>query len=89
MDRHPSTIKRHRQSLVLRTRNRAARSAIRTAGRDLLESLGKPEAQEKLAEVNSLLDKAARKNLMHRRTVDRRKSRLAKKVAKASAPKES
>lgn len=88
MDRHPSTIKRHRQSLVARQRNRAAKSAIKTAGKDLLESLGKPEAQENLAKVNSLLDKAALKHLVHPRTASRRKSKFAKKVNKAATPPE-
>ncbi|MFH2057104.1 MAG: 30S ribosomal protein S20 [bacterium] len=89
MDRHQSTIKRHRQSLVARQRNRAAKSAIRTASKDLLESLGKPEAQEKLKTVSSLLDRASRRSLMHRCTADRRKSRFAKKVAQAAASSES
>jgi small subunit ribosomal protein S20 len=88
LDRHASTIKRHRQSLVLRQRNRAAKSAIKTASKNLLESLGKSEAEENLAALNSLLDKAARKNLLHPRTAARRKSKFAKKVTKAATPPE-
>jgi small subunit ribosomal protein S20 len=64
------------------------KSEARTAIKRVLESLGKEDAKERLAEAASVLDKAAKKNLFHPRTIARRKSQLAKKVNEA-APAES
>ncbi|MCK4858722.1 MAG: 30S ribosomal protein S20 [candidate division Zixibacteria bacterium] len=86
MDRHPSTQKRHRQSVALREQNRATRSAIKTAGKRLLEALGKPDANEKLAQYTSLLDKAVKQNLIHKKTASRKKSQLTGRVNKAQTP---
>jgi small subunit ribosomal protein S20 len=70
-----SSEKDMRRSRAARVRNRAQRSALRTA----LKRAESSEAtdQERLAAVR-LLDRAARKGLIHRNAAARRKSRLAK-----------
>ncbi|HRZ13899.1 MAG TPA: 30S ribosomal protein S20 [Candidatus Omnitrophota bacterium] len=42
------------------------------------------EARKVLLKVSSLLDKAAKKNVIHANTASRRKSRLSRKVLKAA-----
>lgn len=85
MDRHPSTQKRHRQSLVLRSKNRAERSALKTARKNLESAVGTPEAASKLAEYSKLLDKATKHHILHKRTVARKKSQCARLVNKSQA----
>jgi len=42
------------------------------------------EAKKTLAKVYSLLDKAAKKNIIHPNTASRKKARLARKISKAA-----
>ncbi len=86
MDRHPSTQKRHRQSLGLRQVNRVLKSQIKTATKRVNDALGKDEAPARLAELASLLDKAAKKHIVHPNNVARKKSRFAKLVNKSQTP---
>jgi len=44
---------------------------------DLVEGRKKDEAQKKLAEVSSFLDKAVSKGVYHRNTAARKKSRMS------------
>lgn len=84
MATHKSAEKRHRQSLKRRTRNRNARSTIRTQIRTVLETITSGDAaaaQEKAKKAASLLDKAVVHGLLHRKTAQRTLSRLDKKVA--------
>mgnify|MGYP003577150446 CR=1 FL=1 len=71
-----SAKKNMRKTRAATARNRAQRSALRTA-------LKKAQAPGATAEVKlravSLLDRAARKGLVHRNAAARHKSRLAKK----------
>jgi small subunit ribosomal protein S20 len=66
-----------RKSRAAAVRNRAQRSALRTA---VKKAKSGGSATEQLAAV-SLLDRAARKGLIHRNTAARQKSRLAKQTA--------
>ncbi|HEX9221351.1 MAG TPA: 30S ribosomal protein S20 [Gemmatimonadaceae bacterium] len=68
-----SAKKNMRKSRAAAVRNRAQKSALRTALKRA--STGTPE--ERLAAVK-LLDRAARKGLIHRNAAARYKSRLAK-----------
>ena len=81
-----SAKKRIRSSARKRERNRHFRSAARTyikRTHNLLEQ-GEVEAAEDMAKLAaSTLDKAARKGILHRRNVSRRKGRLMKSVAAA------
>jgi small subunit ribosomal protein S20 len=70
-----SAKKNMRKSRAATVRNRAQRSALRTALKRARTAGATPD--EKLAAV-SLLDRAARKGLIHRNAAARHKSRLAK-----------
>ena len=69
-----------RKSRAAAIRNRAQRSALRTAVKKAHS--GDSAANDHVAAV-SLLDRAARKGLIHRNTAARQKSRLARAVASA------
>ena len=70
-----SAKKNMRKSRAATVRNRAQRSALRTALKKAQAAGATPEV--KLAAVK-LLDRAARKGLIHRNAAGRQKSRLAK-----------
>ena len=74
-----SAKKNLRKSRAAEVRNRAQRSALRTA----LKKAKSAEASEetRLAAVR-LLDRAARKGLIHRNAAARQKSAIARKAAK-------
>lgn len=82
MPRIKSAKKRMRQTKTRTARNRAQRSQLRTAVKKVRTSAGTPEAPQALATAEKLLDRAARKRLVHPNTAARQKSRLAK-AAKA------
>ncbi len=88
--RHPSAVKRHRQSLKRRARNRAIESRVRTDVRKLREAVsGKdlPTAEAQLRVAIKEISKAKSKGVIHRNAASRSISRLSKHVAglKASA----
>jgi len=68
-----------RKSRAAAVRNRAQRSALRTALKKAHST--EAEAAERLTAV-TLLDRAARKGLIHPNAAARHKSRMAKKAAK-------
>ncbi|MSR23104.1 MAG: 30S ribosomal protein S20 [Gemmatimonadetes bacterium] len=61
-------------------RNRAVRSRIRTAVKKVGQASEVSEAQARLVEVISLLDRAGRTRLIHPSRVARMKSQLQRKV---------
>ncbi len=74
-----SAKKNMRKTRSATVRNRAQRSALRTA----LKKAKAPEASvEEKAQAVSLLDRAARKGLVHKNLAARVKSRMAKASAK-------
>jgi small subunit ribosomal protein S20 len=77
-----SAKKNMRKSRAAQARNRAQRSALRTA-------LKKAKAEGASAEVRglatTLLDRAARKGLIHKNAAARHKSRMAKRLKAAAA----
>ena len=77
-----SAKKNMRKSRAAQARNRAQRSALRTA---LKKAKGEGASADAQATAVTLLDRAARKGLIHKNAAARHKSRLAKKAAKASA----
>ena len=81
MPRLKSSKKAMRKSSAANERNRARRSQLRTAIKKVRSAAPGKEAQEAYAEAERLLDRAGRKNLVHRNTASRTKSRLAKMVA--------
>lgn len=75
-----SAKKRVRQNEAARVRNRSLRSEIRTRTRRLLELEAAEEAETQLQELYSLLDRAARRNILHPNAAGRRKARAARHV---------
>ena len=88
MAHHLSAKKRIRQTAKRTLRNRALRSATRTAikkFRFLLEQ-GNPEnLKTAYPRVQKIIDKAVTKGILHRKTAARYKSRLALEMAKVQA----
>lgn len=83
-----SAEKRIRQSAKRNERNRAARSAMRTAikkVRGAVDAGDAPAAETALREAVQLIDRTVRKNVVHRNTAARTKSRLVKAVRGAAA----
>jgi small subunit ribosomal protein S20 len=76
-----SAKKAMRKARSANERNRARRSQLRTAIKRVRAAATAKEAQAAYLEASALLDRAGRKNLMHRNTASRTKSRLAKLVA--------
>jgi small subunit ribosomal protein S20 len=75
-----SAKKRLRQSTAARERNRQQRATLRTAVKKVRSAASGAAAVEALRAAESLLDRAARKRLVHPRTAARQKQRLAKAV---------
>ena len=76
-----SAEKRDRQAKIRRERNLVVKKAINTktkAFTKLVASKDAQKAQVALAAIVSQLDKAAKTNVLHKNTVARRKSQLAK-----------
>jgi small subunit ribosomal protein S20 len=87
-----SAKKRIRQNEQHRLRNRAEKSRFRTAVKrfeEAVESKNVDQASALLKHVTSYLDKAARKNVIHRNKAAREKSNLQQKLNRlaAGAPK--
>lgn len=76
-----SAKKQLRKSRSAAERNKMQRSALRTAVKQVRAATTKAEAEKALNKANALLDRAGRKNLVHRRNAARMKSRLAAVVA--------
>lgn len=81
MPRIASAKKRLRQTKTRTAHNRAQRSQLRTAVKKVRTATSKDQATAAYAEAVKVLDRAGRKNLIHRNTAARQKSRLAKAVA--------
>ncbi len=83
-----SAVKRIRQNRTRNLRNRQHRSQMRTMikrFRALLSEGKAEEAQELLPKVYSIIDKKARKGIIHRNTAARYKSRLTRRLASQQA----
>lgn len=71
---------RRRHTINLRTKSKF-KSAVKET-RSKISSGNAKEAAESLKKAMSALDKAVKKNVVHKNTASRRKSRLAKAIAK-------
>lgn len=75
-----SQIKRNRQNEVLRQRNKAVRSELKTREKQAVTAEG-ADADEAFREAQKKIDQAVAKGVLHKRSAARRKSRLAKRVS--------
>ena len=85
---HPSAIKRHRQSLKRRARNKDVKSQIRTMikkVREAIEAKNREGASLHLKEVNRALGKAVSQGILKRNTASRWLSRLARSASQLAA----
>ena len=83
MANHKATKKDVRQSAKRRERNKYYGKTTRNAIRDLKTVEAKAEAGKELPEVISMIDKLAKRGIIHKNAANRRKSRLMKQAAKA------
>lgn len=77
-----SAIKRLRQNERRRTRNKAARSQLKTAVKKVRASSEPEQAVQLYREAARLLDRAANWGLIHKNQANRSKGRLAAHVRK-------
>lgn len=80
MANHKATEKDVRQAAKRRERNRYYGKTTRNAIRDLKELSDKKEAGAKLTEVTSMIDKLAKKGVIHKNKASNLKSKLTKKI---------
>jgi small subunit ribosomal protein S20 len=80
MANHKSAEKRIRANETKRLRNRYQAKTTRTQIKKLGETTKKDEAQALLNNVSSMIDKLAKKNVIHWKKAANQKSKLAKRV---------
>jgi small subunit ribosomal protein S20 len=81
MANHKSAIKRIRSNEAKRTENRYYAKTTRTAIKQLRGVTTKKEADELLPKVSGMIDKLAKKNVIHKNKAANMKSKLAKKAS--------
>lgn len=81
MANHKATKKDARQSLKRRERNRYYGKTTRNAIREMLKITEKDAAQEQYPKVVSMIDKLAKRNVIHKNKASNLKSQLAKKIS--------
>tara|TARA_B100001971_G_C17781285_1_gene329901 strand:+ start:253 stop:504 length:252 start_codon:yes stop_codon:yes gene_type:complete len=80
MANHKSALKRIRSNEAKRLRNRYQHKTTRTFVKRLRSTTDKAEAQELLKKVIGMLDKLAKKNIIHKNKASNQKSKLTKLV---------
>ena len=83
MANHKSAIKRHKQSLKRAARNRAMRSRVKNAVKEVRAAVlakDSERAAQALTAAKSVIDKAATKGTVHWKNAARKVSRLSKSV---------
>lgn len=85
-----SAKKRNKQNDRNRTTNRARKAKVKTETRKLLDAITTGDVQaarEQFVRVTKKLDQTAANGTLHRNTVARRKSRLARRMNALTAAK--
>ena len=77
MANHKSAIKRARQNEIRRLRNKAVRTRIKKVTKSVRQS-GADDATAIMNQAKSVIDKAAKKGVIHRNTAARKISRLSR-----------
>jgi len=80
MANHKSALKRIRQTAKRREHNRYYAKTMRNAVRRFRELGNKKEAEEKLPEIVALIDKLAKKSIIHKNKASNLKSKLTRHV---------
>ncbi len=82
MANHKSSEKRIRQTTSKNESNKYYAKTMRNALKNLREITNKEEAVVLLPKMNSMLDKLAKKNIIHKKKASNLKSSLVKHVGK-------
>jgi small subunit ribosomal protein S20 len=77
MANHKSSLKRIRNSDSKRIRNRYQAKTLRNAMKNFLEVTSKNDATSQLPKISSMLDRLAKKNIIHKNKAANLKSELA------------
>ena len=85
MANHKSALKRIRSNDAKRLRNRYQAKTTRTFIKRLKAMTNKAEAEEMLRTVTGMIDKLAKKNIIHANKAANNKSKLTKFVNKLAA----
>jgi len=79
---HKSALKRARQDEVRRLRNKSVKTRVKNIIKDVRETASTIESKESflknLNAAKSIIDKSAKKGVIHKRTASRKISRLSK-----------
>ncbi len=81
MANHKSAVKRARQNELRRLRNKAVKTRIKSIVKEVRSSAGDAsgvDGRVKLNAAQSIIDKASKKGVIHKRTAARKISRLSK-----------
>ena len=81
MANHKSAIKRTGQNEVRRLRNKSIRTRVRSIVKDVRSTAADSSSEKtkvKLTAAQSIIDKAAKKGVIHKKTAARKISRLTK-----------
>ena len=88
MANHKSAIKRSRQNEKRRLRNKSVKTRVKKIVKSVRLAANdntKEEALKELINAKSVIDKAAKKGVIHKKTASRKISRLSKLVNTISA----
>ena len=80
MANHKSSLKRIRSDKAKYLRNRYQAKSTRTIIKKLRTTTEKAEAEELFKEVSGMIDKLAKKNIIHKNKAANNKAKLAKHV---------
>ena len=88
MANHPSALKRSRQNLKRRFRNKSVKTRVKRLTKQVRLAVNENSAEAAGAQLNtakSVIDNASKKGVIHRKTAARKISRLSKFVNTLSA----
>jgi small subunit ribosomal protein S20 len=83
---HKSALKRARQNELSRLRNKAVKTRVKSIVKDVrfsVEESSNGDVMAKLIAAQTLIDKASKKGVLHKKTAARKISRLSKLVNSA------
>lgn len=86
MANHKSALKRARQNELSRLRNKAVKTRVKSIVKDVrfsVEESSNGDVMAKLTAAQTLIDKASKKGVIHKKTAARKISRLSKLVNSA------
>ena len=83
MANHKSALKRAGQNEIRRIRNKAVKTRVKNITKELRAAVDETQKDKALADLNvaqSIIDTAAKKGVLHKKTASRKISRLTKLI---------